>query len=74
MIQSAYCHVINGEVTLEIDMEGSVASIFCPEYDSITRECRLKRRTTADGPLAQLLDRSMEHRLAERGARCPFRP
>lgn len=72
MIQTAYCHVINDDVTLLVDMEGAISSVVCPDYDPVGHVCRRKRRDLGDGPLAQLIDRSSEHRLAERGERCHF--
>jgi hypothetical protein len=74
MIRTAFCHVSGSSMMLSVDLEGTVDRVICPWADSLTKECRLKRRETGDGPLGQLLARVNDRTLTEPGLRCRFLP
>jgi hypothetical protein len=68
-IASVLCHVLQGNVARVVDLEGRVSQVICPEYDEMTGDCRLLK-TTAGGPLSQLVERASEGRLGSASSRC----
>ena len=74
MIVTAFCRVAGQDISMITDMEGCVTRVICTALNPRTSECRLKRRKSGDGPLAQLIEKTAEHRLCERGVRCHSLP
>jgi hypothetical protein len=70
---SVRCPVLAAHVTQVTDLEGTIVTIICPEYDGATGSCRMKTAALAGGPLAQLLERMTEDGLAARGTGCVLR-
>ena len=71
-LTSVHCHVLGMRVSLTTSFEGEVTTIICPEYESATGGCRIKRRASGGGPLSQLLEGLAEDPLAARTMRCNF--
>lgn len=69
-IRSSWCPVLQSYVTRVTDHEGSVAAVFCSEYQKATRTCRMKREALDCGPLSQLMKLASENPLADSLARC----
>jgi hypothetical protein len=72
-IRSSWCPVLQGYVTRVTDLEGSVAAVFCSEYQKATRTCRMKREALDCGPLAQCMKLASENPLGDSLARCTMR-
>jgi hypothetical protein len=64
------CPVLRDHVTRITDFEGEPTTVVCPEYEGLTKTCRLKKHTADAGPLSQLLERVEETTLGSRGTRC----
>jgi hypothetical protein len=72
-LTSVRCHVLGGRVSLLTTLEGEVARVICPAYESATAGCRIKRQGTGGGPLSDLLERVAEDALGvRRTTRCDF--
>jgi hypothetical protein len=71
-IRSSWCPVLQSHVTRVTDLEGSVAAVFCSEYQKATRTCRMKREALDCGPLSQFMRLASENSLADSLARCPM--
>lgn len=69
-IKSVHCHVLQGNVTVVTDLEGSVERIICPKYEDQTGTCRLRKEALRGGPLSQLLERVEETSLDSRATKC----
>jgi hypothetical protein len=66
----ARCHVLQGNVTQVMDLEGRVVHLICPEYVSPTRQCRIKQEGARGAPLSEMLSRAASGTLADVGTRC----
>jgi hypothetical protein len=51
-------------------LEGAVSSVICPEFEPVTKTCRLKKATGFGGPLSQLLERVSVETLASPAPGC----
>jgi hypothetical protein len=71
---SVHCRVLGTHVSLVTDFEGQVLTIICPEYESATRGCRIKRLSSGGGPLSALLERVAEGAPAARSTTCDVHP
>ena len=69
-IETAWCSVLHEHVTRVTTLEGETTTIICPEFEPMTRTCRLKKAARLGGPLAQLLERVGEETLSDPGPRC----
>ena len=69
-IQSVYCRVLQGHVTVVADLEGGVTRVVCPHYQEPSGVCQLKRDAETGGPLSNFLDRVSEATLDQRSVRC----
>ena len=69
-ITSAWCSVQQATVSRIMTFEGDVSTVICPEFDSVTRICRLKKAASLAGPLSQLIARVSEGTLADPAPRC----
>ena len=72
-IISKRCPVLGAAVTQVSDLEGSVTTIICPEYEESTGTCRLRKGALQAGPLGQLLERMSEDTLALHNTACVLR-
>jgi hypothetical protein len=71
-LSSRFCSILGTRVTVITDLEGTVATVCCPQYHRETRACRLKSRATSGGRLSELLERSATGRITDQTARCQF--
>ena len=69
-ITSAWCSVQQATVSRMMTFEGDVSTVICPEFDPVTRTCRLKKAASLGGPLSQLITRVSEGTLADLAPRC----
>ena len=69
-ITSAWCSVLQANVSRLTTLEGEVSTVICPEFEAVTRTCRLKKAAVLGGPLSQLLERVSEEALANPTSRC----
>ena len=72
-ITTIRCPVTQGPVMCDVDLEGTMTRVFCPEFEERTGVCRLKRNALEGGPLSQLLERASEHTLDCRHLQCGLR-
>lgn len=70
---SVRCPVLGAHVTCVTDLEGTVTTVICAEYDESAGSCRLKKAALEGGPLAQLLERVSEDTLTTRNTLCVLR-
>lgn len=64
-IKSVWCPVLQSHVTYVTDLEDTVVTVVCYEYDKATGTCRMKKAAFEGGPLSQLLMRVSENALAD---------
>ena len=69
-ITSAWCSVLQTNVSRLTTLEGEVSTVICPEFEPVTRTCRLKKAAGLGGPLSQLLERVSEEALSSPAPRC----
>jgi hypothetical protein len=69
-ITTVRCPVAQGSVMCDVDLEGTLTRVFCPELEERTGICRLKRNALEGGPLSQLLERVSERTLDSRRLQC----
>ena len=69
-ITSAWCSVLQTSVARLTTLEGEVSTVICPEFEPVTRTCRLKKAAVLGGPLSQLLERVSEEALSSPAPRC----
>jgi hypothetical protein len=69
-IQSAWCPVCKNTIMKVTSLEGEITAVICPEFESATKTCRMRKATAFGGPLAQLLERVSEDTLSHRGEQC----
>jgi hypothetical protein len=69
-ITSAWCSVLQARVPRVTTLEGEVTKVICPEFDSSSKTCRVKKAAGQGGPLSQLLDCVTEQSLAHPDSRC----
>jgi hypothetical protein len=69
-IASAWCSVLQATVSRMTTLEGEVSTVICPEFEPVTKTCRLKKAAGLGGPLSQLLERVSEETLANPAPRC----
>jgi hypothetical protein len=69
-ITSAWCSVLQANVSRLTTLEGEVSTVICPEFEAVTRTCRLKKAAGLGGPLSQLLERVSEEALSSPAPRC----
>jgi hypothetical protein len=72
-LTSVRCPVLGAHVTRVTDLEDSVTSIICAEYEEPSGTCRLKKAAREGGPLSQLLERVSEDALNTRSTMCVLR-
>ena len=71
MVQiSRVCPIIGFPVTVEIDRDRDLATVICPHHHHDTKACSLRGRSTAGGPLSQLVDRAAHGRYTPPNERC----
>jgi hypothetical protein len=69
-ITTKWCSVLQATVTKVTTFEGEVTTLICPEFEPVTKSCRLKKMTALSGPLSQLLERVSEETLTNVAPRC----
>jgi hypothetical protein len=69
-ITSAWCSVLQASIPRLTTLEGEVSTVVCPEFEPVTRTCRLKKAVGRGGPLSQLLERVSEQALRSPAPRC----
>jgi hypothetical protein len=69
-ISSVWCSVQQATVSRMMTFEGEVSTVICPEFDPLTKTCRLKKAASLGGPLSKLMARVSEGSLAETAPRC----
>jgi hypothetical protein len=69
-ITTTWCPVLQANVTMVATFEDEVTILICPEFEPLTKTCRLKKMTGLCGPLSQLLERVLEGTLANPAPRC----
>jgi hypothetical protein len=69
-ITTVHCHVLQGQVTVIIDLERRIDRVICSQYEHPSGVCRLKRDVSSGGPLSQLLERASEATLDSRSTQC----
>jgi hypothetical protein len=69
-IKAVWCPVLQAHVTCVTDLEGTVVTVVCHEYNKATRACRMKQAAMRGGPLSQLLARVSENALADPMVNC----
>ena len=69
-ITSTWCSVQQATVSRIMTFEGDVSTVICPEFDPVTKACRLKKAASLGGPLSQLIARVSEGTLADAAPRC----
>ena len=69
-IKAVWCPVLQAHVTCVTDLEGTVVTVVCHEYNKTTRGCRMKQAAMTGGPLSQLLARVSENALADPMVNC----
>ena len=69
-IATKWCPVLQANVTTVTTLEGEVMTLICPEFEPVTKNCRLKAMTGLSGPLSQLLERVSEETLTNPAPRC----
>jgi hypothetical protein len=67
---SVHCHVLGARVSLVTNFEGEITTIICPEFESATGGCRIRRLATEGGPLSEFLERVAEDGPPIRTTRC----
>jgi hypothetical protein len=69
-ITSTWCSVLQATVSRRMTFEGDVSTVICPEFDAVSRTCRLKKAVCLGGPLSQLIERVSEGTLSDPAPRC----
>jgi hypothetical protein len=69
-ITTTWCSVLQANVTKVTTFEDEVTTLICPEFEPVTKTCRMKKMTGLGGPLSQLLERVSEETLANPTVRC----
>ena len=72
-ITTIRCPVARRTVVCDVDLEGTITRVSCPELEERTEICRLKRNALEGGPLSQLLQRASEHTLDSSRLTCDLR-
>jgi hypothetical protein len=67
------CPVAQRSVICDVDLEGTITKVLCPELEERTEICRLKRNELEGGPLSRLLQRASDHTLDRCGLTCDLR-
>jgi hypothetical protein len=69
-ITTTWCSVLQANVTKLTTFEGEVTTLICPEFEPLTKTCRLKQMTGLSRLLSQLLERVSEETLTNPTPRC----
>ena len=69
-ITSSWCSVLQATVSRMRTLDGEVSTVICPEFEPVTKTCRLKKAAGLGGPLSKLLERVSEETLATPSPRC----
>jgi hypothetical protein len=72
-ITTIRCPVAQRSVVCDVDLEGTITKVFCPELEEHTAICRLKRNELEGGPLSQLIQRASDHTLESCRLTCDLR-
>jgi hypothetical protein len=70
--ETAWCPVMQANVTKVMNFEGETTTVICPEFEPLTKTCRLKKAAGLGGPLSQLVERVSEQTLSDPAPRCRF--
>jgi hypothetical protein len=69
-ISPVRCHVFGSDVVRVTDLEGAVTRVICPQLESASGLCRIRRDALSGGPLSQMIERVAEDTLDVRATRC----
>jgi hypothetical protein len=71
-IDTTWCSVLHARITRVTTFEGEATTVICPEFEPMTKTCRLKKAAGLGGPLTQLLERVTDETLSDPAPRCSF--